>query len=136
MSAEIRDYLPLLVIHPSPENFLQKKVDVRLPFRNPQDSVLPGNRIDPEAVITIVDTVPILFVDMDSMEPLTILQAGRTPVYPSEIGPALKAWADNQKAKMIQGKEMKDILLYVAIVAAIAAAAISFQNMQHLESLI
>ena len=49
MSAEIRDYLPLLVIPPSQENCLQKKVNAHLPSRDLQDSVLPGNRIEPES---------------------------------------------------------------------------------------
>jgi hypothetical protein len=48
MSAEIRDYLPLIVIPPSQENYLQKKATAQLPFRDPRNSVLPGNRIDPE----------------------------------------------------------------------------------------
>jgi hypothetical protein len=48
MSAEIRDYLPLIVIAPSQESSLQKKVSAHLPSRGLQDSVPPGNRIEPE----------------------------------------------------------------------------------------
>jgi len=94
-----------------------------------------GNYIDPKAIISIVETVPILFVDMDSMEPLKIFDPNRVAVSPSEIGPSLKAWADNQKAKMIAKKEMADILMYIAIIAAIAAAALSYQNMTQIQEI-
>ena len=49
MSAEIRDYLPLIVIPPSQENCLQNKVHTPMPSLDLQDSVLPGNMLEPES---------------------------------------------------------------------------------------
>ena len=49
MPAEIRDYLPLMVIPPSQGNSLQKKLNAHVPIRRLQDSVFPGNRIEPES---------------------------------------------------------------------------------------
>jgi len=93
-----------------------------------------GKHIDPDSVVTLVDTIPVIFVDMDSFEPLKILQ-GSEPVYPDEIGPALKAWDDNQKAKRIATKKTADILMYVAIIASVAAVVICFLTMQKVEEL-
>lgn len=85
--------------------------------------------IDPENVITLVDTVPMVFVDLDSMEPLLLHQKDREPVYPLEIGPTLKAWEDNQRAKIMALKKAQDILLYIAIIASIGAIVICFITM-------
>lgn len=94
-----------------------------------------GYVIDPDSVVTLVDTVPVIFVDMDSMEPLSIVQSGRTPVYPSEIGPACKAWMDIQRAKLLSHKKMGDTLLMIVIIAAVAAVVISFITMSKVEEL-
>lgn len=83
-----------------------------------------GYVIDPDSVVTLVDTVPVVFVDMDSMEPLSITQKGRTPVYPSEIGPACKSWMDIQKAKATSHRKQTDFLLYAAIAGAVGALII------------
>jgi len=94
-----------------------------------------GKYIDPESVVTLVDTVPVIFVDMDSMEPLNITQEDRTPVYPDEIGPSLKAWIDNQRAKMFSNKATLNIIMIIVVVAAIAAAAVSFMTMSKVEEM-
>jgi hypothetical protein len=93
-----------------------------------------GKHIDPDSVVTLVDTVPVIFVDMDSFEPLKILQ-GSEPVYPDEIGPALKAWDDNQKQKRNATKKAADILMYVAIACAAGAIVVGFLTMQKVEEL-
>ena len=94
-----------------------------------------NHMIDPEGVVTLVETVPVIFVDMDSMEPLTISGGGRIPVYPSEIGSTLKGWVDNQRAKMSAGKKTQDILIYIVIIAAIGALVVSFVTMNKVEEL-
>ena len=94
-----------------------------------------GKRLDAEGVVTIVETVPVLFVDMDSMEPLSLSTGDRIPVYPSEIGPSLKAWVDNQRAKMLQVRKTSDILIYVAIICCIAAVALSYTTYNKVEEL-
>ena len=94
-----------------------------------------GNMIDPESVTTLVETVPVIFVDMDSMEPLSIHAKDRIAVYPSEIGPALKAWMDNQRAKMMGAKKATDMLMYIVIIVAIAAVGVSFMTYSKVEEL-
>lgn len=94
-----------------------------------------GYVIDPDSVVTLVDTVPVIFVDMDSMEPLSIVQSGRTPVYPSEIGPACKAWMDIQRAKHLSHKKVGDTLLMIIIIAEVAAVVVSFLTMNKVEEL-
>jgi len=94
-----------------------------------------GYKMDPNSVVTLVDTVPVVFVDMDSMEPLSIIQQGRTPVYPSEIGPSCKAWMDNQRAKMIAGKKREDILLYIVLAVSIGAIVVCVLTMQKVDEL-
>jgi hypothetical protein len=94
-----------------------------------------GKEIDPDSVITLVDTVPVIFVDMDSMEPLSIIQKDRVAVFPGEIGPCLKAWMDNQKAKMLATKNAMNLFMIIAIVACIGAIVISFMTMGKVDEL-
>jgi len=91
--------------------------------------------IDPGSVITLVDTVPMIYVDLDSMEPLMLHQKGREAVYPLEIGATLKAWEDNQRAKMMQLRKAQDILLYIAIICAAGAIVVGFLNLTKIESM-
>jgi hypothetical protein len=88
-----------------------------------------------ESVITLVDTVPMIFVDLDSMEPLQLHTKDREPVYPLEIGATLKAWEDNQRAKMMQLRKAQDILLYIAIACAAGAIVVGVLSMQKVEEM-
>lgn len=94
-----------------------------------------GKEIDEDSVLTYVDTVPVLFIDMHSFEPIKIDKTGRTAVYPGEIGSALKAWVDNQRAKMMAVKKLADNFLLIAIIACAAAAVISFITMGRVEEM-
>lgn len=94
-----------------------------------------GKHIDPDSVVTLVDTVPVIFVDMDSMEPLSIIQKDRIPVYPGEIGPSMKAWMDNQRAKMLATKTAMNIFMVIAIVACIGAIVVSFLTMNKVDEM-
>lgn len=94
-----------------------------------------AKEIDAESVITLVDTVPMIFVDVDSMEPLLLHQKDRIPVYPMEIGPCMKAWMDNQRAKMMQIRKAQDILLYIAILCAAGAIVVGFLTMNKVENM-
>ena len=93
------------------------------------------DEIDPDSVITLVETVPVIFVDMDSFEPLSIGIKGREKVLPSEIGNSMKAWMDNQRKKMMGLQRMNDYLMYAVIICAIASAILSFITMQQVEDL-
>lgn len=91
--------------------------------------------IDADSIITLVDTVPMIFVDLDSMEPLMLHTKGREPVYPLEIGATMKAWEDNQRAKMMALRKTQDILLYIAIICAAGAIVVGFLNLQKIEAM-
>lgn len=99
------------------------------------NAVNDGYDLDPDSVLTLVDTVPVIFVDMDSMEPLSITQQGREPIYPSEIGSACKAWMDVQRAKLLSSKKTMDILLLIAIICCIGAIVVSVLTMQKVDEL-
>lgn len=99
------------------------------------NAINKGKEIDADSVLTYVDTVPVIFIDMHSMEPITISKEGRTAVYPGEIGSALKAWVDNQRAKMMAVKKMTDTMLMVAVVACIGAVIVSFVTMGKVDEL-
>ena len=99
------------------------------------NAVNDGNKLDPDSVVTLVDTVPVIFVDMDSMEPLSIFQKGRTPVYPSEIGPSCKSWMDIQKAKQLSHRKQTDYLLLGAVVGAVGALVISLIVLNKIEEM-
>lgn len=94
-----------------------------------------GYNLDPDSVLTLVDTVPVIFVDMDSMEPLSITQQGRIPIYPSEIGSACKAWIDVQRAKLLSSKKTMDILLIIAVICSIGALVVCVLTMNKVEEL-
>jgi len=94
-----------------------------------------GKQIDPGCIVTYVDTVPVLFVDTHSMEPLILSMEGRASVYPAEIGSALKAWVDNQRAKMMAVKKMENTIMLVIIVACVGAVVVSFITMTKVEEM-
>jgi hypothetical protein len=91
--------------------------------------------IDPDSVITVVETVPVVFVDMESFEPLSIGITGREKVLPSEIGNSIKAWMDNQRMKMMGMKKVDDYLMYVVIICAVACIVVSVITLQQVEAL-
>lgn len=91
--------------------------------------------LDAEGVVTLVETVPVIFVDMDSMEPLNLSGGGRIPVYPSEIGSTLKGWNDNQRAKITASKKNIDTLIYVVIIVSAIAVVVSFVTMNKVDEL-
>jgi len=99
------------------------------------NAVNTGKEIDPKSVLTYVDTVPVIFIDMESMEPIKILKDERTQVHPQEIGSALKAWVDNQRAKMMAVKKMTDTMLMVAVIACVGAVVVSFITMGRVEEM-
>ena len=99
------------------------------------NAVNEGKTIEPDSILTLVDTVPVIFVDLDSMEPLSITLSGREPVYPSEIGSTCKAWMDIQRAKLLKGRKAMDILLIVVIICSVGAIAVSFLTMGKVDEL-
>lgn len=95
-----------------------------------------NKRIDPRNIVTLIDTVPTVFVDIDSFEPLRLSSEGREPVNPLEIGSVLKAWVDNQKAKILAGRGRVDILMVATLLMSIAAVIISVMVLSKLDEII
>ncbi len=94
-----------------------------------------GKRIDPRNIVTLIDTVPTVFVDIDSFEPLRLSSEEREPVNPLEIGSVLKAWVDNQKAKILAGRGRVDIFIIATLLMSIVAVIISVMVLSRLDEL-
>jgi hypothetical protein len=94
------------------------------------DSIVEEKQLVPENIVTVTETVPVLFIDLDSMEPLILSKEGREKIQPEELGAALKGWIDNQMAKISFLKKTLDIYFVIVILSALAAAALSFMIYQ------
>lgn len=94
-----------------------------------------GNILDPESFILVTETVPIMFVDINSMTPLRLEGDGRDPVSPEEIASILKGWIDAQMAKLMFMKKTMNIMLIIAICAAAAGAYFGYMNNTSMEEL-
>lgn len=90
------------------------------------DDIVEGNHIEPDNIISLIETVPVLFVDMDSMQPLSLAREGREAINPEELGSTLKSWADNQLAKAIMLKKTMDIYFVIMIICSIASCFIGY----------
>jgi hypothetical protein len=99
------------------------------------DTIVEKSKIDPESVVTLIDTVPVLFVDLDSMQPLSLSRDRREGINPLELGSTLKAWVDNQLAKAMFLKKTMDIYLLIILIVSIVSAFLSYLNMSHMEEL-
>ena len=104
---------------------------------NKDGSTIVGSEktIDEKNMVTMVDCVPILFLDIESFEPLSLIQSGREPVTPLEIGSNMKAWVDNQRAKMLATRKTMDIVMMAVIGCSIAAVVITVLNLQKIEEM-
>lgn len=82
--------------------------------------------IRPESIITMVETVPMLFVDLDSMQPLSLTRDRSEGINPLELGSALKSWIDNEKAKTIGLRKNLDMFLVIVAILALVACFMSY----------
>lgn len=98
------------------------------------DTVVEGDRIEPDNIVSVTETVPVLFIDLDSMQPLSLGTEGRERIMPEELGSTLKGWIDNQMAKISFLRKTMDIYFVIVIISAIAAAALSFMILQRMDS--
>jgi len=99
------------------------------------DSIVEKAKIDPESIVTLIDTVPCLFVDLDSMQPLSLARDRREGINPLELGSSLKAWVDNQLAKAMFLKKTMDLYLIIILIVSIASVFIGYLNMTHMEDM-
>jgi len=91
--------------------------------------------IDPGKLLTLSETVPVLFIDLTSMEPLSFTTEGREKVSPEEIGSFMKGWVDNQMAKIMFLKKTLDIYFVIVILSCLAAAFFAYQNSESIAEL-
>lgn len=99
------------------------------------EELTEGSVIDPTKILAMSETIPILFIDLTSMEPLSFTSEGREKVSPEEIGSFMKGWIDNQMAKIMFLKKTLDIYFIIVIISCIAAAFLSYQNNTAIEQL-
>lgn len=99
------------------------------------DSIVEKSKIDPESIVTLIDTVPCLFVDLDSMQPLSLARDRREGINPLELGSSLKAWVDNQLAKAMFLKKTMDMYLIVIIILGVVSLGLAYMNMNRLDEL-
>lgn len=99
------------------------------------EELTEGTVIDPTKILAMSETIPILFIDLTSMEPLSFTSEGREKVSPEEIGSFMKGWIDNQMAKIMFLKKTLDIYFIIVIISSLAAAFFGYQNNQAIEEL-
>lgn len=99
------------------------------------DSIVEKAKIDPESIVTLIDTVPVLFVDLDSMQPLSLARDRREGINPLELGATLKAWVDNQLAKAMFLKKTMDLYLIVIIIICVLSLGLNYINMTRFDGI-
>jgi hypothetical protein len=99
------------------------------------DKIVEKAKIDPESIVTLIDTVPVLFVDIDSMQPLSLARDRREGINPLELGSTLKAWVDNQMGKAMFLRKTLDIYLIIVIICSVMAIGITFITMNKIDEL-
>jgi len=91
--------------------------------------------LNPDSFVTVTESVPTMFIDINSMQPLTFVETGREGIAPEELGSTLKGWVDNQMAKVMFLKRTLDIYFMIVIICAVGAAFFGYQNNQELMEL-
>lgn len=99
------------------------------------DNLVATGKIDSESIVTLVDTVPVLFVDLDSMQPLGLARDRREGINPLELGPALKSWVDNEKAKALGLRKTMDMFFIVLIILGVASIGVAYISMNNVNDL-
>jgi len=99
------------------------------------NAINKGKEINAKNIVTYVDTVPVLFLDTHNMSPMKLTNEGDSSVYPVEIGSQLKAWTDNQRAKMMAVKKMEDMMTMILIAASVGAVVICLITMTKVEEM-
>jgi len=86
--------------------------------------------LDPDSFVTVTESVPTMFIDINSMQPLTFEETGREGIAPEELGSTLKGWVDNQMAKVMFLKRSLDMYFLIVILCSIASAYFGYINNQ------
>lgn len=99
------------------------------------DKLVTMGKIDAENIVTVVETVPVLFVDLDSMQPLGLARDRREGINPLELGPALKSWVDNEKAKALGLRKTMDMYFIIIIICSVVAVGMAYINMNNVNDI-
>jgi len=99
------------------------------------EQVTDNRALNPDSFVTMTDSVPTMFIDIDSMQPLTFETTGREGISPEELGSVLKGWVDNQMAKVMFLKKTLDMYFLIVILACVASAFFGYQNNQEIMEL-
>lgn len=87
-----------------------------------KDKVEKGMMVE-NKILKFKEGVPTLFVDRDSLMPIEF-DSESVPVKPNEIAANLKAWIDNERAKLLaQTQGLQTMLLICMLVSMVAAGA-------------
>lgn len=97
------------------------------------EKISEDENINPEDLVIMTETVPMIFFDIDNMMPLTLHETNIEEVAPDELGPALKGWVDNQQAKLIFMKRTMEMFYMIILMATIGALFLTYQNYTILE---
>jgi len=91
--------------------------------------------LDPDSFVTVTESVPTMFIDINSIQPLTLHESGRERIAPEELGSVLKGWVDNQMAKVMFLKRSLDLYFVIVILCSIASAYFGYANNQKIAEL-
>jgi len=72
--------------------------------------------------------VPCLYVDRNDLKPLSF-EGEENPVKPNEVASGLKAWIDNERAKMMAQNQSMQTLLIVCVIFSLIAAGLGYMSM-------
>lgn len=93
------------------------------------NAINDGDEVDPQSIITMMDTVPVMFVDLDSLEPLSFNREPREQINPVELAANINSYVDNQLAKIMFLRKTMDIYFMIVIIASVASVGLAYLNM-------
>jgi len=75
--------------------------------------------------------IPVLYVDFETMTPLDFGHEETTKETPLEIGAFLKAWIDNERAKLLAASNQLMLFVMVCLILSAVAAGTGYIAMQN-----
>jgi len=99
------------------------------------EKVGEGENIEPEDLVIMTETVPMIFFDVDNMMPLSLHETNIEEVAPDELGPALKGWVDNQQAKLLFMKRTMEMFYMVILIVSVGSLFLAYQNYTKMEEM-
>jgi hypothetical protein len=69
------------------------------------------------------------------MQPLGLARDRREGINPLELGPALKSWIDNEKAKALGLRKTMDMFFIILIILAFVSVGIAYISMNNVNDM-